>query len=64
MPKICEKWLGLVNSCVYYARQTHEIYLGLPGSFEIHWGRQYWDKCSFIWNKGPVNIWNDHKAQK
>ena len=20
--------------------------------------------CNFLWNKGPVKIWNDHKAQK
>ena len=26
MPKTCENWLGLVNSCIYYAHQTHEIY--------------------------------------
>ena len=52
MPETCENWLGLANSCVYYVRQTHEIYQVLlcsedfkapppppapPGSFEIHW---------------------------
>ena len=26
MPETCENWLSLVNSCVYDARQTHEIY--------------------------------------
>ena len=26
MPKTCKNWLGLVNSCVYYGRQTREIY--------------------------------------
>ena len=25
MPETCENWLGLVNSCVYSACQTHEI---------------------------------------
>ena len=27
MVETCEKWLGLVNSCIFYARQTCEIYL-------------------------------------
>ena len=26
MPKTCENWLGPVNSCIYYACQTREIY--------------------------------------
>ena len=38
-------WLGLANSCVYYARQPREIYQVLPSSvdfkdpwsFEIHY---------------------------
>ena len=25
MPKTCENWLGLVNSCIYYVHQTHKI---------------------------------------
>ena len=29
MPKSCENWLGLVNSCIYYAHQTREIYQDL-----------------------------------
>ena len=49
MPETCENWPGLVNSHIYYAHQTHEIYQVLPystdfkarGSFEIHWVRQY-----------------------
>ena len=49
MPKTCENWLGLVNSCIYYAHQTPEIYQVLPysvdfkapQSFEISWIRQY-----------------------
>ena len=24
MPGTCEKWLGRVNSCIYYVRQTQE----------------------------------------
>ena len=27
---ISENWLVLVNSCIYYAHQTHEIYQVLP----------------------------------
>ena len=50
MPKTCENWLSLVNSCIYYAYQACEIYQVLPyysvdfkapRSFEIHWVRQY-----------------------
>ena len=26
MPQTYANWLGLVNSCVYYAHQPHEIY--------------------------------------
>ena len=47
MPETSENWLGLVNSCVYYACQTREIYQVLA-------------KYSFIWNKEAVNISNDH----
>ena len=47
MPNICEYRFGIVNSCVYYACQTREIYSftqGIPKpleSFEIQWVRQY-----------------------
>ena len=43
MPETCENWLGRVNSCVYYARQTHGIYQLPPYwvDFEIHWVKQY-----------------------
>ena len=47
MPETCKNWLSLVNSCIYYACQTHEIYPVhvLPYSVdskapEIHWARQ------------------------
>ena len=26
MPKTCENWLSLVNSCVYYDHHIYEIY--------------------------------------
>ena len=35
MQKTCENWLGHVNSCVYYARQTREIYQLLPYSVDF-----------------------------
>ena len=78
MPETCENWLGLVNSCLYYARQTHDIYQ-VPGAvllrgFQSSKGapRELWNplsktqlsKYNFVWNKGTVNILNDDKAQK
>ena len=30
-----ENWLGLVNSYIYYARKTQEIYLVLPYSVDF-----------------------------
>ena len=62
----------LVNSCIYYAHWTHEIYHIMPYSMDFKAPRELWNplskavlsKCSFISDKGPVNIWNDHKAQK
>ena len=30
MPDACKNWLGLVNICVYYARQARDIYQVLP----------------------------------
>ena len=35
MPETCENWLGLVNSCVYYARQTRENHQVLPYSVDF-----------------------------
>ena len=72
MPETCENWLGLVNSCVYYAHQIREIYQALPYSLDFKAPRELWNppskavlsKCIFISNTVPVNIWNDHKAQK
>ena len=34
MPETCENWFDLINSCIYYAHQTHEIYLVLPYSMD------------------------------
>ena len=35
MPETCEIWLSLVNSCLYYARQTGEIYRVLSCSVDF-----------------------------
>ena len=35
MSETCENWLGFVNSCIYYACQTHEIYQVLPYSLDF-----------------------------
>ena len=61
MPETCKNWLGLVNGCVYYARQTREIYQ-VPYSvdFKAHGEtRNPLSKTvlrSFILNKTPVTI--------
>ena len=70
MPKTCENWLGLVNSIVYYARQTRVIYQVLPYSMDFKAPDELWNPLgkavpstwSFISNKEPVNILNDRKA--
>ena len=67
MPETWENWLDPVNSWIYYARQTREMYqvpYCLTQWISKHPGKPVLSKCSFIWNKGPVNIWNDHKAQR
>ena len=55
-----ENWFNLANSCINYACQTHEINQVLPYSVDF----KSLSKCSFIWDKGTPNIWNDRKAQK
>ena len=72
VPENCEKWLGLVNSCIYYPHKSCEIYQVLPYSVDFKAPRELWNslskvvrsKCNFIWDKGPANIWNDYKDQK
>ena len=72
MPETCENCLGLVNDSIHYANHTCEIYQVLPYSVDFKAPEELWNplsktalsKCSFIWNKGPIVIWNDHKAQK
>ena len=74
MPETCENWLALVNSCIYYAHQTREtykvhvlpylVYFEAPGELWNTLSKTVLVKVVLFWNKGPVNIWNDHKAQK
>ena len=72
MPETCENWLGPVNSCVYYACHTPDYFKVLPYSVDFKAFAELWNplsktmfsKCSFIWNKGPVGIWNDGTAEK
>ena len=73
MPETWKNGFGPINSCVYYARQTREInYQVLPYSVDFKAPEELWNPlskpvlsiCSFVWNKGLVNIWNDRKAQK
>ena len=69
MPNTCENWLGHVNIYVYYAYKTHEVYQILPYSVDFKAPSELWNplsetvlsKCSFNWNKGPVNIRHDWK---
>ena len=66
MLETCENRLGLVNSCVYYATRPMKFtkycltqwISKLPGSKTVL------RECSYISNKGPVNIWNDRRACK
>ena len=61
MCETCKNWLGLVNSCVYYARQIREIYQVLSYSVDPKAPRELWSplskavlcKYSFVSNKGP-----------
>ena len=63
---------GIVKSCIFSTYQTHEIYqvrtysmdFKAPGELWNPWSKTVVSKCTFIWNKGPVNIWSYRKAQK
>ena len=59
MPEVYENWLGRVNSDDSCARETREI-----GKLWNPLRKTVPSECSFIWNKGPVNIRNDRKARK
>ena len=59
MPETCEIWLGLVKSCLYYARRTRKMYQVLPNSVDVKAPGEMWNplgktvlnKYSFIWIK-------------
>ena len=40
MHEACENWLGLVNICIYYSRQTREIYQVLPFAVDFKVSRE------------------------
>ena len=69
MLKACENWLSLVNSCIYYACQTNEIYQVKSYSVDFKAPKKLWNplnksvlsKCSFVWNKESLKM---YKAQK
>ena len=64
-------WLGLVNSCAYYARHTREIYQVLPYSVDSKTPEELWSppretvlsEYSFVQNKGNATIWNDASSK-
>ena len=69
MPETCENWIGIVISCVCFARQTRDpgnalLDLKAPGKPWNPLSETVLSECSFIFNTVHVNIWNDHKAQK
>ena len=71
VPDTCENWLGLANSCAYYAWQPHEIYQVLSYSVDFKDPRELSKPLSetslskyIISICKYANIWNDRKAQK
>ena len=61
MPKTSENWLGLVNSCVHYACQTHEIYQVLPYSLDfkvLPSSQELWNLLSKTVHSTRSFIWN------
>ena len=70
MQKPVKNWLSLVNNCVYYACQSHEIYRAPPYSVDFKAPGELWDPLRqylvnmVLLDKGPVNICNDYKAEK
>ena len=66
MPETYENWLRIVNICVYkFTRHWLTQWISKrPEILENALGKAVLSKCSFRWNKRPVNIWNDRKAQR
>ena len=46
MPKTCKNLLDLVNSGIYYAQQTHEIYQVLTYPVDFKASRELWNPPS------------------
>ena len=46
MPETCEKWPIFVNSCVYYACQTCEIYLVMHYPVDFKAPGEIWNQLS------------------
>ena len=56
MPETCENWLGLVNSYIDYAHQTHKIYQVMSNSLDFKAPGEHWNPlskmllCKCNWN--------------
>ena len=46
MSETCDNWIGLVNSCVYYAQQAREIYQVVPYSVDLKASGELWNLMS------------------
>ena len=46
MPETYENWFDIVNSCIYYIHQTHEIYQVLPYSVDFKTPGELWNRLS------------------
>ena len=72
MLETLKNWLGLQNSSINFACRIHEIDQVLHYLVDFIASMELWhplcqtilSKYSFIWNKGLVNIVDDHEAEK
>ena len=62
MPDTCENWPGPVNSSVYYAHQTREIYQVLPHSLDFKAPGEKRCIYSFISNVNSGSVKRQVKA--
>ena len=46
MLETCGNWLSLIESCIYYAHQTSEIYQVLPYSVDFKALEELWNPLS------------------
>ena len=63
IPESCTNWLGLVDSCVLMPTRLVKFtrYSLISGKLWNPLSKRVLSKCSFVWNKGPVNIWKHRK---